>query len=161
MQAEVLLFFGLLFIVAFLYSSVGHGGASGYLALMAIFAISPIVMKPTALLLNLFVSSVSFFQFYRGGHFRWKIFWPFALTSIPLSFLGGTMSIDNAKFRSFKSLGSVFLKKKKRMIGKSSNTPRIFLYRTLSMLIVPPRKESGMEVRAKGQKIFHLKCPPL
>ncbi|ALL06940.1 hypothetical protein AQ505_16435 [Pedobacter sp. PACM 27299] len=107
MQAEVLLFFGLLFIVAFLYSSVGHGGASGYLALMAIFAISPIVMKPTALLLNLFVSSVSFFQFYRGGHFRWRIFWPFAVTSIPLSFLGGTMSIDNVPYK--KILGVLLL----------------------------------------------------
>lgn len=95
MQTEFLLFFVLLFIVAFLYASVGHGGASGYLALMAIFAISPLVMKPTALLLNLFVSSVSFAQFYRGGHFKWKTFWPFVVTSIPASFLGGTMAIDS------------------------------------------------------------------
>lgn len=68
MQESLILFYCLLFIVAFLYASVGHGGASGYLALMAIFAISPAVMKPTALLLNLFVSSTSFIQFYRGGH---------------------------------------------------------------------------------------------
>ncbi|RNL55772.1 sulfite exporter TauE/SafE family protein [Pedobacter jejuensis] len=107
MQAELLLFFGLLFIVAFLYSSVGHGGASGYLALMAIFAISPLIMKPTALLLNLFVSSVSFIQFYRGGHFKWKIFWPFALTSVPLSFVGGTMAIDSNIYK--KILGALLL----------------------------------------------------
>ncbi|MBC6111431.1 sulfite exporter TauE/SafE family protein [Pedobacter fastidiosus] len=107
MQAEVLLFFGLLFIVAFLYSSVGHGGASGYLALMAIFAISPLVMKPTALLLNLFVSSVSFIQFYRGGHFKWKTFWPFSLASIPLSFVGGTMAIDSNIYK--KILGTLLL----------------------------------------------------
>lgn len=107
MQAEILLFFGLLFIVAFLYSSVGHGGASGYLALMAIFAISPLVMKPTALLLNLFVSSVSFIQFYRGGHFKWKTFWPFALASIPLSFVGGTMAIDSNIYK--KVLGTLLL----------------------------------------------------
>lgn len=94
-----MLFFSLLFVVAFLYASVGHGGASGYLALMAIFAISPLVMKPTALLLNLFVSSVSFFQFYRGGHFRWKVFWPFVSTSIPFSFLGGTMAIESNLYK--------------------------------------------------------------
>jgi uncharacterized membrane protein YfcA len=107
MQSELLLFFGLLFIVAFLYSSVGHGGASGYLALMAIFAISPLVMKPTALLLNLFVSSVSFTQFYRGGHFKWKTFWPFALASIPLSFVGGMMAIDSVLYK--KVLGILLL----------------------------------------------------
>ncbi|RYG04484.1 MAG: sulfite exporter TauE/SafE family protein [Chitinophagaceae bacterium] len=99
MQTEIWLFFSLLFIVAFLYASVGHGGASGYLALMAIFAISPLVMKPTALLLNLFVSSVSFAQFYRGRHFKWKIFWPFIATSIPFSFAGGTMAIESHMYK--------------------------------------------------------------
>ena len=71
---NIYLFYGLLFLVAFLYASVGHGGASGYLALMAIFSFTPDVMKPTALLLNLFVSLTSFIQFYRGKHFSWKIF---------------------------------------------------------------------------------------
>jgi uncharacterized membrane protein YfcA len=99
MQESFILFYILLFVVAFLYASVGHGGASGYLALMAIFAISPAVMKPTALLLNLFVSSTSFIQFYRGGHFRWKTFWPFALSSIPLSFLGGMMAIESFVYK--------------------------------------------------------------
>jgi hypothetical protein len=90
----VLLFYLLLFLVAFLYASVGHGGASGYLALMALFSIAPDIMKPTALLLNLFVSAVSFIQYYRGGHFKWNLFWPFALTSVPLAFLGGLILID-------------------------------------------------------------------
>jgi uncharacterized membrane protein YfcA len=90
----MLLFLILLFMVAFLYSSVGHGGASGYLALMAIFSMSPEVMKPTALMLNLFVSIVSFIQFYRGGHFKWKLFLPFALASVPFAFLGGMVHID-------------------------------------------------------------------
>src|SRR5215203_6867328 len=94
MQESFLLFYCLLFIVAFLYASVGHGGASGYLALMAIFAISPAIMKPTALLLNLFVSSTSFIQFYRGGHFKWKIFLPLAIASVPFAFLGGLITID-------------------------------------------------------------------
>ena len=86
---NIILFYILLFLVAFLYSSVGHGGASGYLALMAIFSFTPAVMKPTALLLNLFVSLTSFIQFYRGRHFNWKTFLPFAIGSIPLAFLGG------------------------------------------------------------------------
>lgn len=85
----IILFYILLFLVAFLYSSVGHGGASGYLALMAIFSFSPEIMKPTALLLNLFVSLTSFIQFYRGKHFNWKIFLPFAIGSIPMAFFGG------------------------------------------------------------------------
>src|SRR5215211_7624248 len=88
------IFYLLLFLIAFLYASVGHGGASGYLALMAIFSVTPAVMKPTALLLNLFVAGSSFYQFHKGGHFKWKIFWPFAAASIPFSFLGGTISID-------------------------------------------------------------------
>ena len=92
---SIVLFYILLFIVAFLYASVGHGGASGYLALMALFSISPDVMKPTALLLNLFVSLTSFIQFYRGGHFNWKIFLPFAITSVPMAYLGGLQHLDD------------------------------------------------------------------
>lgn len=90
----IILFYTLLFLVAFLYSSVGHGGASGYLALIALFSITPEVMKPTALLLNLFVSLTSFYQFYRGKHFNWKIFLPFAITSVPMAYLGGLITVD-------------------------------------------------------------------
>ena len=84
----------LLFIVALLYASVGHGGASGYLALMAIYGFAPEEMKTSALILNLFVSLTSFLLFYKGGHFKWKIFLPFAIASIPFSFIGSTISLD-------------------------------------------------------------------
>src|SRR6476620_7939950 len=104
---EAILFYILLFLVAFLYASVGHGGASGYLALMALFSFTPDVMKPTALLLNLFVSSVSFIQYYRGGHFKWKIFWPFALASVPMAYLGGLIAIDAVIYK--KILGVLLL----------------------------------------------------
>jgi uncharacterized membrane protein YfcA len=104
---SILLFYILLFLVAFLYSSVGHGGASGYLALMALFSVTPEVMKPTALLLNLFVSIVSFIQFYRGGFFNWKIFWPFALASVPMAYLGGLIHVDGAIYK--KILGLLLL----------------------------------------------------
>jgi uncharacterized membrane protein YfcA len=103
----IILFYILLFLVAFLYSSVGHGGASGYLALMALFSISPEVMKPTALLLNLFVSLTSFIQFYRGKHFNWKIFLPFAIASVPMAFVGGLITVDAYVYK--KILGILLL----------------------------------------------------
>lgn len=99
MPDTLILFYALLFLVAFLYASVGHGGASGYLALMALFAISPDVMKPTALLLNLFVSLTSFIQFYRGKHFNWKIFLPFAIASVPMAFVGGLITVDAVLYK--------------------------------------------------------------
>lgn len=99
MNAE--LFYILLFFVALLYSSVGHGGASGYLALMAIYGISSTVTKPTALLLNLFVSLTSFLQFRRGGYFRREIFIPLVAASIPLSFAGGLLTIEETLYKKF------------------------------------------------------------
>lgn len=102
---SVYLFYSLLFIVAMLYSSVGHGGASGYLALMAIYAFTPDVMKPTALILNLFVSLTSFIQFYRGEHFKWKIFLPLAIASIPMAFIGGLIIMEASVYK--KILGSL------------------------------------------------------
>lgn len=103
---EALIFYGLLFVVALLYASVGHGGASGYLALMAIFGMSVDTMKSSALILNLFVSLVAFIQFYKGGHFHFKSFLPFAIASVPLSFVGGLIHIDS---RIYKILLGVFL----------------------------------------------------
>lgn len=93
------LFYGILFLVAFLYAAVGHGGASGYLALMALYGVAPQEMKPTALLLNLFVSLTSFIQYYRGGHFKWNLFVPIALASIPLAFLGGMITVQDRLYK--------------------------------------------------------------
>ncbi|CAN5387312.1 sulfite exporter TauE/SafE family protein [soil metagenome] len=88
-----------IFVVAILYSSVGHGGASGYLAVMAFFAVSPEITRPTALTLNLFVASIAFIQFYRAKHFDWKIFLPFAAASIPFAFLGGTIHLPTTVYK--------------------------------------------------------------
>ena len=93
-------------LIAFLYASVGHGGASGYLALMAWFAISPSVMKPTALALNLLVSGIAFIQFYRRGYFRLDVFWRLALVSIPAAYAGGLIHTDPVYY---KQLLGVFL----------------------------------------------------
>jgi len=89
----------LLPVVAFLYASVGHGGASGYLALMALFSMPPETMKPTALLLNLFVAGIAFYHYYRSGHFRQKLFLAFAITSIPAAFLGGLIEIETGLYK--------------------------------------------------------------
>jgi uncharacterized membrane protein YfcA len=87
------IFLASLFVIAFLYSSVGHGGASGYLALMALFGIAPVYMKSTALSLNVFVSAIAFLTYARAGYFRFRLIFPFLITSIPLAFLGALMKI--------------------------------------------------------------------
>ena len=88
-----------LFAAALLYSTVGHAGASGYLAAMALFGVAPQVMKPTALVLNILVAVIASAKFYRAGHFSWKIFWPFALTSIPAAFVGGALSLPTTIYK--------------------------------------------------------------
>ncbi len=110
-----LLFYIALPFTAFLYASVGHGGASGYLALMALFSFAPEEMRPTALVLNLFVAGVSFFQFARQGHFRWPLFLVFAILSIPASFLGGLLHIDPKWYKII--LGCFLLIATVRMLG--------------------------------------------
>ena len=89
----------LIFIAALLYSSVGHGGASGYLAAMALFDLAPDVMKPTALVLNLFVTCVGTVRYARAGCFSWNIFWPFAVLSIPFAFLGGMWRLPAGTYK--------------------------------------------------------------
>jgi uncharacterized protein len=76
-------------LIAFLYSTVGHAGASGYIAVMTLWGIAPATIRPTALVLNILVASIGAFQFWRAGHFTWKLFWPFALLSVPAAYLGG------------------------------------------------------------------------
>ncbi len=89
----------LIFVAALLYSSVGHAGASGYLAAMALFGVAPAIMKPTALALNILVASIAFFKFYRAGTFSWTLFWPFALASVPLAWLGGWITLPGHHYK--------------------------------------------------------------
>jgi uncharacterized membrane protein YfcA len=84
----------LLIIIAFLYASIGHGGASGYLGLMALFSVEPLLMRPSALILNLFVAGIAFISYYRGGYFRSRILLPFIITSTPFAFAGASVNID-------------------------------------------------------------------
>lgn len=85
----------LIFAVALLYSSVGHAGASGYLAAMALMGVSASVMKPAALVLNIIVASIATVRFYQAGCFSWPTLWPFIIGAIPLSFVGGAIQLPS------------------------------------------------------------------
>ena len=83
----------LFFAAALLYSSVGHGGGSGYLAAMALLGMPPAMMRPTALVMNIGVAAISLYKFARAGGFKWRLFLPFALTSVPMAFVGGRVQL--------------------------------------------------------------------
>lgn len=123
LQSEnILLFFIFLPIISFLYASIGHGGASGYLALMALFSFAPETMKPTALLLNLFVAGISFYYYYKAGHFNKKLFLTFALTSIPLAFIGGSIEVDTSIYKKILAVLLVFaILKMLNVFGKTNS----------------------------------------
>src|SRR5918993_1671672 len=91
--ADILLLSLLILLAAALYSSVGHGGASGYLAAMGLFGIAPAVMRPTALVMNIAVASISLYKFSRSSGFDWRLFWPFAITAVPMAFVGGRIQL--------------------------------------------------------------------
>lgn len=93
MSIEDIILAVLILIAALLYSSVGHAGASGYLAAMALVGVSPAVMKPAALTLNILVAIIATAKYYRVGAFSWHLFWPLALASVPFAYLGGTLTL--------------------------------------------------------------------
>ncbi|OBQ55321.1 sulfite exporter TauE/SafE family protein [Tamlana sp. s12] len=123
LQTEnIYIFLAILPIVSFLYSSVGHGGASGYLALMALFSFAPETMKPTALLLNLFVAGISFYYYYKAGFFNKKLFITFAIASIPLAFLGGTIEVDASIYKKILAVLLIFaILKMLNVFGKEND----------------------------------------
>jgi uncharacterized membrane protein YfcA len=89
----------LFFAAALLYASVGHAGASAYLAAMSLVGIAPDVMRPTALVLNLFVASVVILRFHRAGALPWRQLLPLAIGSVPAAFVGGTIDLPGAVYR--------------------------------------------------------------
>lgn len=99
MDTQLLLLTGGVLVVAFLYASVGHAGASGYIAVMSLLGLSAAVIRPTALMLNIIVAAIASVQFYRAGHFSWKLFWPFALLAIPFAFVGGYVQLPTHAFQ--------------------------------------------------------------
>lgn len=98
-MTDAVLLTGLIFFVSLLYSSVGHGGASGYLAAMALFGVAPPVMKPAALMLNLLVAGIATYRFGRAGAFSGRVFWPFAAASVPAALIGGTLTLPTEIYK--------------------------------------------------------------
>src|SRR3982751_1498802 len=106
---------GAILIVAFLYSCVGHAGASGYIAVMSLFSVAPSAIRPTALVLNIIVACIGTWQFWRRGHFSWRLFWPFAVLAIPMAFIGGHLNLPTHFFKMlvgivllFSAMGFIF-----------------------------------------------------
>jgi uncharacterized protein len=105
----------LIFVAALLYSSVGHAGASGYLAAMALYGIAPAVMKPTALVLNILVATIATIEFYRAGYFDGDKLKPLVITSIPCAFIGGGLSLPAQIYKPL--IGVVLLFAAARMLN--------------------------------------------
>lgn len=120
---SLIYFLALLPIVSFLYASVGHGGASGYLALMALFSFPNDIMKQTALILNLFVAGIASFQYYRAGHFKFNSFLYFAVGSIPAAYIGGTFDVEPSIYKII--LGVLLLFAVLRILLKPSDSQTI------------------------------------
>lgn len=108
-----------MFVGAALYSSVGHGGASAYLALMALFGVAPVVMRPTALALNILVASLGSLRYIGAQMFRFRTLWPFLIGSLPFAFLGGTIQLPGAYYKPL--VGVVLLLSAARLVWASGN----------------------------------------
>jgi hypothetical protein len=113
-----------IFFVAVLYSSVGHAGASGYIAVMSLLSLSPAVIKPTGLALNILVASIATWQFLRAGYFSWRLFWPFALLAVPFAFVGGYINLPSHAFKMI--VGVVLLYSAARFVfGSQAERPPV------------------------------------
>src|SRR5947207_3919163 len=122
--AHFILLFLAVGLIAFLYSTVGHAGASGYIAVLTLWGMSPTMIRPSALVLNILVASIGAFQFWRAGHFSWKLFWPFALLSIPAAYLGGYLQPSASVLRIL--IGVVLLFSAARLALRRSDPPETF-----------------------------------
>lgn len=118
MTAEILIPV-LLLLVAFLYASVGHGGASGYIAVLTLFSIPLQVYKPVVLILNTIIASIAFIQFYRAGYFKWKLAWPFLITSIPCAYIGSQFKTSEHLYNLILGIALIF-----PIIRLLSNAPK-------------------------------------
>src|SRR5438045_6569192 len=123
-------------VVAFLYSSVGHAGASGYIAIMTLCGLSAAVIRPTALVLNILVASIGAFQFWRARHFSWKLFWPFALLSVPTAYLGGYLQPSASVLKILIGLVLLF------------SAVRLIFHRSDPRHVIPPSRPTAIGVGA-------------
>ena len=110
-------------VVAVLYASVGHAGASGYIAVMTLCGFAASSIKPVALVLNILVATIGAWQFWRAGHFSWRLFWPFALLSVPAAFVGGGLSVSVSLLQPL--LGAVLLFSAVRLFFRRHDPPEV------------------------------------
>src|SRR5438094_1097715 len=110
-------------LIAFLYSSVGHAGATGYIAIMTLGGLAPAIIRPTALVLNILVAFIAALQFWRAGHFNWKLFWPFALLSVPAAYFGGSLQASASVLKIL--IGLVLLFSAVRLIFRRFDPPAV------------------------------------
>lgn len=108
-------------LVAFLYSSVGHAGASGYIAVMSLCGLTAGFIRPTALVLNILVACIGALQFWRAGHFSWRLFWPFAVLSVPAAYAGGYLHLAAPTLKPL--LGFVLLFSAVRLFFRHADPP--------------------------------------
>lgn len=123
MDSQIVLLAAAFLTVAILYSSVGHAGATGYLAVMAIAGMSPALMKPTALILNIVVASIATYKYYRRGAFSWALFVPLVLTSFPFAYLGGSITLPAQYYKPL--VGIFLLYSAWRFIASSRNCDKV------------------------------------
>jgi hypothetical protein len=121
--AHLIFLFLAIGVIAFLYSSVGHAGASGYIAVMTLFGLSTATIRPTALVLNILVALIGSFQFWRAGHFSWKLFWPFALFSAPAAYFGGYLQLPARVLKII--IGLVLLFSAARLFFRRGDPPAV------------------------------------
>jgi uncharacterized membrane protein YfcA len=121
--AEFLLVCAALFVVAVLYSAVGHAGASGYIAVLTLFGYGPEVIRPVALILNVLVAAIGAVQFARAGHFSWRLFWPFAALAVPLAFVGGSVTLPTHWLKVL--VGIVLLASAVKFLGRPGPEPQL------------------------------------
>ena len=108
------------FVVATLYSTVGHAGASGYLAIMALASVAPEVMRPTALALNILVATVTVYRFHRARFVFWSNLWPFLLGSVPLAAVGGSISLPRSGYYALVGAVLQWMPESRVVIGSAS-----------------------------------------
>jgi len=120
---DIILLSLLIGVIAFLYSSVGHAGASGYIAVMALWGLQVTEIRPTALILNILVASITAFQFWEAGHFSWRLFWPFALLSIPAAYFGGYLQLSASILKTL--IGLVLLFSAVRLFFRREDPPQV------------------------------------
>lgn len=145
----------LMVFVAFLYAAVGHGGASAYLAIMALTDLDIKIVKPAALMLNILVSGVACIQFCRAGFFRTSMFWPLVATSIPMAYLGGTIQLDPGTYK--KILGMLLLIPSIGFLAKKPRNP----VHKIPSIPTPGKQFHRMVEKCWGGIPFLTHKPPL